>query len=138
MEKIKKALMDASDAMVAKAKSMNMKGVAVASVLSKQSQADWLSEMRVVETTYNIDESGNGWNLVAIAWSKAGEVMVSGADSGNPERKCMVGELNYTGGAYDESENYKYAFAFSGGISEDDYMVAKHGINHLKTLLGEN
>lgn len=50
---------------------------------------------------------------------------------------CMTGELNYTGGAYDETKNYKFAFAFSGGLSEDDLEVAKFGISYLKSLLGE-
>ena len=45
--------------------------------------------------------------------------------------------MNFTGGAYGESENYKYAFAFSGGLSEDDYEVAQYGIEYIKSLLKE-
>ena len=53
------------------------------------------------------------------------------------QRLCMTGELNYTGGAYGETEHYKFAFAFSGGLSEDDLAVAKFGISYLKSLLGD-
>lgn len=137
MNNLRNAITETLEEMAKKAKSMNMQGVAVASVLSKETEVDWIGEMKVVDTPYNPDGGDKGWNLVAIAWSKAGEVIASGADSGNPERKCMTGELNYTGGAYDESTNYKYAFAFSGGLSEDDYAVAKFGISYLKALLGE-
>lgn len=133
MDKIREALVVACGEMDKKAREMGMKGVAVAAVLPKESQVDWIGEMKVVETTHNFD--GPGWNLVAIAWSKAGEVIASGADSGNPERNCLTGELNYVGGAYDETQDYKYAFAFSGGISEDDLIVAQHGIACLKSQI---
>lgn len=136
MDKLREALVETCEVMAKKAKSMNMQGVAVASVLPKETQVDWVGEMKVVDTPYNL-ESGKGWNLVAIAWSKAGEVIASGANSGNPERKCLMGELNFVGGAYDETEHYKFAFAFSGGLSEDDLLVAQYGIDHLKALLNK-
>lgn len=135
MDRIREALVEACKQMEMKAREMDMKGVAVASVLPKDSQNDWIAEMKVVDKTFNVEDSEQGWNLVAIAWSKAGEVIVSGADSGNPDRKCMIGELNYVGGAYDENDAYKFAFAFSGGTSEDDLEVAKYGIECLKSLL---
>ncbi len=137
MNDLRNAVTVTLEEMAKKAKAMNMQGVAVASVLPKESAVDWIGEMKVVDTPFNAEGGDKGWNLVAIAWSKAGEVIASGADSGNPERKCMTGELNYTGGAYDESEHYKFAFAFSGGLSEDDLEVAKFGISYLKSLLGE-
>lgn len=137
MNNLRNALVETLEAMAEKARSMNMHGVGVASVLPKESKIDWIGEMKVVDTPYNADGGDKGWNLVAIAWSKAGEVIASGADSGNPERKCMTGELNFTGGAYDESENYKFAFAFSGGLSEDDLEVAKYGISYMRSLLRE-
>ena len=137
MEEVRNAIVKALDAMAVKAREKNMQGVAVASVLPKTSEVDWQGEMKVVDTPYNPDGGDKGWNLVAIAWSKAGEVIATCADSGNPDRKCMIGELNFTGGAYGESENYKYAFAFSGGLSEDDYEVAQYGIEYIKSLLKE-
>lgn len=135
MDRLRKALTEACNEMDKKARAMDMKGVAVAAILPKESKIDWIGEMKVVDKTYNIDDSGKGWNLVAIAWSKTGEVIASGASSGNPDRKCMVGELNFVGGAYDETDMYKFAFAFSGGTSEDDLVVAKHGIEYMKSLL---
>ena len=135
MDKIRQALIDTCEAMDKKAREMNMKGVAVASLLAPGEDVNWIGEMKVVDTPYNAEGGDKGWNLVAIAWSKAGEVIATNANSGNPERNCMVGELNFAGGAFDEDNGYKFAFAFSGGTSEDDLVVAQHGIEIIKTLL---
>ena len=122
-------LVKALDDMEAKALEMKMQGVGVACFLDKNSEVDWIGEMKVVETPYNLKE---GWNLVAIAWSKAGEVIVSCANSGNPERKKIMGELGFVGGAYAEGDGYKLAFAFSGATSEEDLEVAEYGIAKFK------
>lgn len=135
MDTLRQALIEACNQMDQMARSKNMQGVAVACALPKDSEVDWVGEMKVVDTPTNPDGGKTGWNLVAIAWSKAGEVIASGADSGNPDRKCMMGELNFTGGAYGESDEYKFAFAFSGGLSEDDFAVAQYGISVAKELL---
>ncbi len=135
MEKVRKVLIETCEAMEKKAREMDMIGVAVATILPKSTRVDWVAEMKVVDKTYKVDPDGTGWNLVAIAWSKTGEVIASGADSGNKERKRMMGELNYVGGAYDETDEFKFAFAFSGGDSEDDLAVAKYGIEYAKSLL---
>lgn len=138
MKNLREALIDACNEMDKMARSKDMQGVAVATVLPAGSDVDWIGEMKVVDTPTNPDGGQTGWNLVAIAWSKAGEVIASGADSGNPDRKCMMGELNFVGGAYGEAEGYKFAFAFSGGLSEDDFAVAQYGISCIKkTLFGE-
>ena len=119
--------------MKAKAIEMGIEGVATASVLGKDETDDWIGEMKVVGTPYNQKE---GWNLVAIAWSKCGEVIATGADSGQPDHQKMMGELGFVGGAYDEFEGCKMAFAFSGASSEDDLVVAKYGIERMKGYLG--
>ena len=114
------------DDMERKALQMKIQGVGVACFLdTTQSEVDWIGQMKVVETPYNLKE---GWNLVAIAWSKAGEVIASCANSGNPDRKKIMGELGFTGGAYAECDGYKLAFAFSGATSEEDLEVAEYGI----------
>lgn len=120
------------DAMEKKALAMKIQGVAVASFLDAGEEVDWVGEMRVVETPYNLKE---GWNLVAIAWSKCGEVIATCADSGNPNHEKIMGELGFVGGAYDEYKGCKMAFAFSGALSEEDLEVAKFGIAKMKELL---
>jgi catechol 2,3-dioxygenase-like lactoylglutathione lyase family enzyme len=125
-------LVMALDDMKDKAIEMGIQGVATASVLDKDETDDWMGEMKVVGTPCNQKE---GWNLVAIAWSKCGEVIATGADSGNPEHEKMMGELGFVGGAYDEFEGCKMAFAFSGATSEDDLVVAKYGIERMKEYL---
>ena len=127
-EKIGMALED----MKAKAIEMGIHGVATASILNKGETVDWIGEMKVVGTP--LDTIG-GFNLVAVAWSKCGEVIASGADSGNPNRKTLTGELGYAGGAYDECEGCKLAIAFSGATSEEDLVVAKYGIEKMKEYI---
>ena len=108
---------------------MKTQGVGVAAILNKDESVDWIGEMKVVETAFNFKE---GWNLIAIAWSKCGEAMATGADSGDPEHEKILGECGFVGGAYEEYEGYKMAFAFSGALSEEDLEVAKHGIAFMK------
>ncbi len=118
------------DDMEKKALEMKVQGVGVACFLDASiSEVDWIGEMKVVETPYNLKE---GWNLVAIAWSKAGEVIASAANSGNPDRVKIMGELGFVGGAYEECDGYKLAFAFSGGTSEADLEIAEYGIQKFK------
>ena len=122
------------DDMEQKALEMKIQGVGVACFLdTSASDVDWIGEMKVVKTPYNLKE---GWNLVAIAWSKAGEVIASGADSGNPNREKIMGELGFVGGAYEECDGYKLAFAFSGALSEEDLEVAEYGIQKFKEYAG--
>jgi len=131
-EQLRKKIVMALDDMKSKALEMGIQGVATASVLGKDATDDWIGEMKVVGTPCNSEE---GWNLVAIAWSKCGEVISTGADSGNPEHKKMMGELGFVGGAYDEFDGCKMAFAFSGATSEEDLVVAKYGIEKMKGYL---
>ena len=112
-----------------KASEMGICGVAVASVLNKDSDTDWIGEMKVVETPFNLKE---GWNLIAIAWSKCGEAIATSRDSGDPDHKPILGECGFVGGAYEEFNGYKMAFAFSGALSEEDLEVAKFGIEKMK------
>jgi catechol 2,3-dioxygenase-like lactoylglutathione lyase family enzyme len=128
-EQLREKLVMALDDMKAKAVEMGIQGVATASVLNQGETDDWIGEMKVVGTPCNRKE---GWNLVAIAWSKCGEVIATQADSGNPDHQKMMGELGFVGGAYGEYEGCKMAFAFSGADSEEDLVVAKYGIERLK------
>lgn len=129
---IRENLAVALEAMKEKALAMKIQGVAAAAFLDAGEDVDWVGEMKVVETPYNLKD---GWNLVAIAWSKCGEVIATGADSGNPDHEKICGELGFVGGAYGEHKGCKMAFAFSGALSEEDLEVAKHGIEVMKGLI---
>ena len=131
-DELRNCLVAALEEMKKKAEDMDIQGVAVASVLNRGESIDWIGEMKVVETPFNFKE---GWNLVAIAWSKCGEAMATAADSGDPDHEKILGECGFAGGAYDEYEGYKMAFAFSGALSEEDLEVAKHGIEFMKGIL---
>ena len=128
-EQLREKLVLTLNDMKVKAMEMGIEGVATASVLNKGVKDDWIGEMKVVGTPCNEKE---GWNLVAIAWSKCGEVIATQADSGNPDHQKMMGELGFVGGAYDEYEGCKMAFAFSGADSEENLVVAKYGIERMK------
>ena len=131
-EQLREKLALALEDMKAKAIEMGIEGVATASVLNNGDSVDWIGEMKVVGLYCNYND---GYNLVAIAWSKCGEVIATQADSGDPNHKTIVGELGYAGGAYDEYEGCKLAFAFSGATSEEDLVVAKYGIEKTKAYL---
>ena len=131
-EQLREKVVMVLDDMKAKAIEMGIQGVATASVLNVGETDDWIGEMKVVGPACNRKE---GWNLVAIAWSKCGEVIATQADSGNPDHQKMLGELGFVGGAYDECGGYKLAFAFSGADSEEDLVVAKYGIEKMKGYL---
>ena len=133
-EQLKGLIAKALDDMKAKAEEMGIQGVAAASVLNKGEDVDWIGEMKVVGTPYKLKE---GWNLVAIAWSKCGEVIATRADSGNPDHEKIMGEFGFVGGAYDEYEGCKMAFAFSGATSEEDLEVARYGIERIKGYMSE-
>ena len=134
-EVIRENLVKALEEMKEKALSMGIQGVAAAAFLDKGETVDWIGEMKVVETPCNFKE---GWNLVAIAWSKCGEVIATGADSGSPEHKTILGEYGFVGGAYGEYDGCKMAFAFSGALSEEDLEVAKYGIEKMKEYIRED
>ena len=128
-EQLREKLALALEDMKAKAIEMGIEGVATASVLNNGDTVDWIGEMKVVGSYCNWKD---GFNLVAVAWSKCGEVIATGADSGDPNHKTITGELGYAGGAYDKHEGCKLAFAFSGATSEEDLVVAKYGIERIK------
>lgn len=131
-EELRSSLVRTLEDMKEKAVDMGISGVAVASVLNRGEVSDWMGEMKVVGEPCNRKE---GWNLVAIAWSKCGEAIAAEADSGDPERVKMLGECGFVGASYEEYEGYKLAFAFSGALSEEDLEVAKYGITCMKGRL---
>ena len=133
-EELRSSLVKVLEDMKDKAVEMGIQGVAVASLLDKDATIDWIGEMKVVDTPYKLKE---GWNLVAIAWSKCGEAIATEADSGNPDHKTIVGECGFVGGAFDIFKGYKMAFAFSGALSEEDLEVAKYGIEKMKAELAK-
>ncbi len=124
-EELRNSIVNVLEEMKNKAHDMGIQGVAAAAVLNKGESVDWIGEMKVVDTPFNFKE---GWNLVAIAWSKCGEAMAAQADSGDPDHTAIIGECGFVGGAYEEYEGYKISIAFSGALSEEDLEVAKYGI----------
>lgn len=65
MQNLRNAITETLKEMAKKARTMNMQGVAVASVLPKDSDVDWIGEMKIVDTPYNFEGGNKGWNLVS-------------------------------------------------------------------------
>ena len=93
-EQLRENLALALEDMKAKAIEMGIEGVATASVLNSGDTVDWIGEMKVVGSYCNWKD---GYNLVAVAWSKCGEVIATHADSGDPNHQTITGELGYAG-----------------------------------------
>ena len=126
---LREALIETLEEMKAKALEMGIQGVATGALLNKGETVDWIGEMKIVETPCNMKE---GWNLVAIAWSKCAEAIATEADSGDPNHKTILGEYGFMGGAFEKYKGCKLSFAFSGASSEDDLAVAKYGVDRMK------
>ena len=134
-ESLRELLVKILDEMHEKAVNMKIKGVATGAVMNRDENTDWIGSFKVVDTSCNFAE---GWNLIAISWSKCAEAMATKADSGNPDHRKLLGELGFEGGTYEEFEGFKLAFTFSGATSEDDMEVAKFGLDRMKFELGES
>lgn len=122
------------NAMKEKATAMGVKGVAVVSYLDDKDSKNWITRMLVVNKTIdppNPQKNNPGFNLIAVAYSKAGEMMATLQDSGSGSRPLLRGELGYRGGAIKKHKNGYVVAAFSGGKSEQDYEISTHAVNLL-------
>ena len=80
-DRLREYLTSVLEEMKTKAEEMHIQGVAAGAVLNRNESVDWVGGMKVVETPFNFKE---GWNLIAIAWSKYGEAMATQATAAIP------------------------------------------------------
>jgi hypothetical protein len=80
------------EAMNKKTREMNIKGVGIIAFLVEE-KTNWLSKMKVMGALKN-DEA----NFLAIAYTKAGEMVDTLKNSGKAERTPLLGEFNFLGG----------------------------------------
>jgi hypothetical protein len=113
--------------MIAKeAQNIPMQGVAMVAYIPGNKTKSWTSKMKVVGKL--ADEKVN---LLAIVYAKASEMAVTLNDSGDESRKEIVGELGYRGGVIMNIDSGYLVAAFSGGTAQDDFDVAKIGLEWL-------
>jgi hypothetical protein len=126
----KKAL----DAMEEKAKGLNVKGVAVAMVLSVLSNDDLLPRIRVIDRferksdPERLGPNDKGTNYFAVALSKFSEMLTTLTNSGMSQRPLRNGELGYRGGVVQITPNGVFLCAFSGGTENEDTLIADAGM----------
>jgi hypothetical protein len=105
-------------------------GVAVVANLEDKNSVQWITRMKAVDGI--ISDDGR-FNLVAVAYSKAGEMIRTKKDSGSKDG-LINGELGYQGGAIEEHDGGYILAAFSGAASEVDFSISKEALAFLCKL----
>ena len=120
-------------AMKQRAAELKMTGVAQVAYAEGDVVEGWRSKMLVVGRMKS-DPSGQdkGNNFLAIAYSKAGEMADTLADSGTGKRPPLFGEYGYPGGAIARVKSGYLIVSFSGGKGEDDFKVSQAGLAVLR------
>jgi hypothetical protein len=115
----------ALEAMNKESLQMNIKGVGILAFLDNNKE-NWMSKMKVMGALKN-DEA----NFLAIAYTKAGEMVDTLKNSGTTERKPLLGEFNFLGGIIKKVNNGYIIAVFSGATGEEDTVVAEVGMQLL-------
>ena len=109
-----------------KANETGIVGVAVLAYVPGERTAGWISKMKVVNAVGN-DEA----NFLAIAYSKASEMVLTHCDSGSESRPMLRGEFAYKGGVIREVRSGYILATFSGAHWTLDLQVSETGIKYL-------
>jgi hypothetical protein len=127
---------EALTAMRRRADELNIGGVAVVAYFHDEIIQSWDSKMAVVGRHKDLpSQDDKGRNLLAIAYSKAAEMADTLANSGNHLREPMTGEFGWKGGIIVRGKTGYLIAAFSGGKSEEDFLVSESGIAKLQSDL---
>ena len=109
------------------ANEINIVGVAVVAYVPEENTAGWVSKMKVVNAI--ADEEAN---FLAIAYSKASEMVLTHQDSGSQSRLTLRGEFAYKGGVIRKFCSGYILATFSGAHWTLDLQVSESGINYLE------
>jgi hypothetical protein len=109
-----------------KANETGIVGVAVLAYVPGERTAGWISRMKVVNAVGD-DEA----NFLAIAYSKASEMVLTHRDSGSESRPMLRGEFAYKGGLIREVRSGYILATFSGAHWTLDLQVSETGIKYL-------
>lgn len=119
---------DALQIMKDEALRMNIKGVGLVSYIPGNETQSWISKMIVAGAT-----GSEGYNFIAIAYSKASEMAETLQNSGSKVRPVKVGEFDYIGGMIQKVDSGYLLATFSGASGEDDLAVAKKALEWFST-----
>lgn len=103
---------------------MNIKGVGLVSYIPGNETQSWTSKMIVAGAT-----GSEGYNYIAIAYSKASEMAETLQNSGSKVRPVKVGEFDYIGGIIKKIKSGYLLATFSGASGEDDLAVSQKAID---------
>lgn len=103
---------------------MNIKGVGLVCFIPGDQTQSWISKMIIAGATGN-----EGYNFIAIAYSKASEMAETLQNSGSKVRPVKVGEFDYIGGIIKKIDSGYLLSTFSGASGEDDLAVSQKGLD---------
>jgi hypothetical protein len=119
------------------ARTLRVKGVIVVASMD-DAGTSWVSQMKAVNAIKDIPEHPEkdaypGYNFVGIAYSKAAEMADTKLNSGSNVRPAYEGEFGYQGGMIKKTEFGFVLTVFSGATGEQDFEIAKAGMNAYET-----
>ena len=106
------------------AQRMNIKGVGLVCFIPGDETQSWVSKMIIAGATGN-----EGYNFIAIAYSKASEMAETLKNSGSKVRPAKVGEFDYIGGIIKKVDSGYLLSTFSGASGEDDLVVSEKAMD---------
>ncbi len=109
-----------------KADEINIVGVAVVAFVPGDNTTSWVSKMKVVNAVGD-DEA----NFLAIAYSKASEMVLTHQDSGSESQPMLRGEFAYKGGVIRKVRSGYILATFSGAHWTLDLQVSESGMDFL-------
>jgi len=103
---------------------MNIKGAGLVCFIPGDQTQSWISKMIIAGASGN-----EGYNFIAIAYSKASEMAETLQNSGSKVRPVKVGEFDYIGGIIKKIDSGYILATFSGASGEDDLAVSQKGLD---------
>ncbi|MBC5839285.1 hypothetical protein [Flavobacterium muglaense] len=116
-------------AMEQKSKELKIRGVGIIAFL-EDGKENWVSKMKVMGALKN-----EKVNFLAVAYSKAGEMVDTLKNSGTSDRTPLLGEFNFLGGLIEKVNNGYVLVVFSGATGEEDTVVAEVGLEFILSKL---
>ena len=122
--------------MISDAQSANLHGTAVVGCLPDADGLSWLTQSRMTGSLVRPATSDKAAaNFYGIAHAKAGVMMATLKDSGDPAHVPAIGEVGYRGGAIRRHGAGYLLAAFSGGTSDEDYAISERALSALEKLI---
>jgi hypothetical protein len=105
---------------------LDIVGVGLIAYVHGDTTLGWISKMKVIKAIGD-DEA----NFLAIAYTKASEMVMTHQDSGSEVRPPLRGEFAYKGGVIRKVRSGYVLATFSGAHWTKDLLVAETGLNVL-------